>query len=59
MPHLAIAEEQLARFCRKQSIRRLSLFGSMLAGTSPGPSAMEKLVAPVIALANWVTALAS
>ena len=26
---------------------------------SPGPSAVEKPVAPVIALANWVTALAS
>jgi predicted nucleotidyltransferase len=33
MPRLAIEEEQLARFCRKQNIRRLSLFGSMLAGT--------------------------
>jgi predicted nucleotidyltransferase len=28
MPYLAIAEEQLARFCRKRHIRRLALFGS-------------------------------
>jgi uncharacterized protein len=33
MPRLVIADEQLARFCRKQHICRLSLFGSILAGT--------------------------
>jgi predicted nucleotidyltransferase len=44
MPHLAIAEEQLARFCRKQSIRRLSLFGSMLAGTARPDSDVDLLV---------------
>jgi uncharacterized protein len=35
MPLLAISEEQLAQFCQKQRIiRRLSLFGSRLAGTA-------------------------
>jgi len=44
MPHLAIAEEQLARFCRKQHIRRLSLFGSTLAGTARPDSDIDLLV---------------
>jgi uncharacterized protein len=44
MPHLAIAEDQLARFCRKQHIRRLSLFGSTLAGTARPDSDIDLLV---------------
>jgi predicted nucleotidyltransferase len=44
MPHLAIAEEQLAAFCRKQHIRRLSLFGSTLAGTARPDSDIDLLV---------------
>lgn len=44
MPHLAIAEEHLARFCRKQHIRRLSLFGSVLAGTDRPDSDIDLLV---------------
>jgi uncharacterized protein len=44
MPHLAIAEEQLARFCRKQHIRRLSLFGSSLRGTARPDSDIDLLV---------------
>jgi uncharacterized protein len=44
MPHLAIAEEQLAEFCRKQHIRRLSLFGSILAGTGGPDSDIDLLV---------------
>jgi len=44
MPHLAIADEQLARFCRKQHIRRLSLFGSALSGTARPDSDVDLLV---------------
>lgn len=44
MPHLAISEEQLAGFCRKQHIRRLSLFGSTLAGTARPDSDVDLLV---------------
>ena len=44
MPRLAITEEQLARFCRKQHIRRLSLFGSTLAGTAQPESDIDLLV---------------
>lgn len=44
MPHLAIAEEQLARFCRNRHIRRLSLFGSMLGGTTRPDSDIDLLV---------------
>lgn len=44
MPHLAIPEERLARFCRKQHIRRLSLFGSTLAGTARPDSDIDLLV---------------
>src|SRR5690348_13079506 len=44
MRRLAIAEEQLARFCRKQHIRRLFLFGSTLAGTAAPDSDIDLLV---------------
>ena len=44
MPRLAIAEDQLAQFCRKQHIRRLSLFGSTLAGTARPESDIDLLV---------------
>lgn len=44
MPRLPIAQEQLARFCRKQNIRRLSLFGSMLKGTARPDSDIDLLV---------------
>lgn len=44
MLHLAISDEQLARFCRKQHIRRLSLFGSTLAGTARPDSDIDLLV---------------
>jgi predicted nucleotidyltransferase len=44
MPHLEIAEERLAGFCRKQHIRRLSLFGSALAGTARPDSDIDLLV---------------
>jgi predicted nucleotidyltransferase len=44
MPRLAIVEEQLAQFCRKQHIRRLSLFGSTLAGTERPDSDVDLLV---------------
>jgi predicted nucleotidyltransferase len=44
MPTLPISEEQLARFCRKQHIRRLSLFGSTLAGTARPDSDIDLLV---------------
>ena len=44
MPHLAIAEEQLAGFCQRQHIRRLSLFGSTLAGTARPDSDIDLLV---------------
>ena len=44
MPRLPIAQEQLAQFCRKQRIRRLSLFGSMLEGTARPDSDIDLLV---------------
>jgi len=44
MPHLEIAEEHLARFCRKRHIRRLSLFGSTLSGTARPDSDIDLLV---------------
>lgn len=44
MAHLAIPEEQLARFCRRQHILRLSLFGSTLAGTARPDSDIDLLV---------------
>jgi len=44
MPRLAIAEEQLTSFCRKQHIRRLSLFGSTLAGAARPDSDIDLLV---------------
>jgi len=44
MPQLAIAEDQLARFCRRQHIRRLSLFGSALSGTAGPDSDIDLLV---------------
>jgi hypothetical protein len=44
MPHLPIAAEILAQFCRKQHIRRLSLFGSTLAGTARPESDIDLLV---------------
>jgi uncharacterized protein len=44
MAKLAIAEEQLAGFCSEQHIRRLSLFGSVLAGTARPDSDIDLLV---------------
>ena len=44
MPQLHIAQDQLARFCRKQHIRRLSLFGSRLKGTARPDSDVDFLV---------------
>jgi predicted nucleotidyltransferase len=44
MHHLAIAQEQLAQFCRNQHIRRLSLFGSMITGTARPGSDIDLLV---------------
>jgi predicted nucleotidyltransferase len=44
MSHLAIAEEQLDQFCRKQHIQRLSLFGSRLKGTARPDSDIDLLV---------------
>ena len=44
MSPLAIGEEQLAEFCRKQHIRRLSLFGSTFAGTARPDSDIDLLV---------------
>lgn len=44
MPHLTISEEQLARFCQEHHIRRLSLFGSTLAGTARPDSDIDLLV---------------
>ena len=44
MPRLAIAEEKLAGFCRRQHICRLSLFGSTLTGTARPDSDIDLLV---------------
>ena len=44
MPRLAIAREPLEQFCRKQHIRRLSLFGSTLSGTARPDSDIDLLV---------------
>jgi uncharacterized protein len=44
MIHLAIAEKELAQFCRKHHIRRLSLFGSMLTDTAGPDSDIDLLV---------------
>src|SRR3954452_11314805 len=44
MPHLAITEHQLKRFCQAQHIRRLSLFGSTLAGAARPDSDIDLLV---------------
>ncbi len=44
MPHLAISDQQLKRFCQAQHIRRLSLFGSTLAGTARPDSDIDLLV---------------
>jgi predicted nucleotidyltransferase len=44
MTHLVIAEEKLARFCRKRHIRRLALFGSTRKGTARPDSDVDLLV---------------
>ena len=44
MPRLAIPQEQLAAYCRKHHIRRLSLFGSVLTGTARPDSDIDLLV---------------
>lgn len=44
MNHLPVSEEQLAEFCRKHHIRRLSLFGSTLKGTARPDSDVDLLV---------------
>jgi predicted nucleotidyltransferase len=44
MAHLAISDELLKQFCRKQQIRRLSLFGSTLSGTARPDSDVDLLV---------------
>jgi predicted nucleotidyltransferase len=44
IPHLAISEQQLKRFCQAQHIRRLSLFGSTLAGNARPDSDIDLLV---------------
>jgi len=44
MPHLEIAEERLAQFCLKHHISRLSLFGSVVAGTARPDSDIDLLV---------------
>jgi predicted nucleotidyltransferase len=44
MGSLAIAEEQLARFCQRRHIRRLSLFGSTIKGTARPDSDIDLLV---------------
>jgi predicted nucleotidyltransferase len=42
--HISIDDATLAAFCRKHSIRRLSLFGSMLKGTASPESDVDLLV---------------
>lgn len=44
MHHLTIDEEQLAQFCRKHHVRKLSLFGSTLKGTARPDSDVDLLV---------------
>lgn len=44
MRRLAVQTEQLAGFCRDHDIRRLSLFGSTLAGTARPDSDIDLLV---------------
>ena len=44
MPRLAIDEELLAQFCRRNHIRKLSLFGSTLKGTAEPDSDVDFLV---------------
>ena len=44
MARLAIPQEQLARFCRRHHIRKLSLFGSVLKGTDRPGSDIDLLV---------------
>ena len=44
MSRLAIPQEQLAAYCRKHHIRRLSLFGSVLGGTARPDSDVDLLV---------------
>ena len=41
---LAIAPDVVARFCERHHIRRLSLFGSVLAGTARADSDIDILV---------------
>jgi predicted nucleotidyltransferase len=42
--HLAISKSELEHFCRKNGIRRLSLFGSTLKGTARPDSDIDLLV---------------
>lgn len=42
--HLGIDHDELARLCRRHHIRRLSLFGSVLAGTHKPDSDVDLLV---------------
>jgi uncharacterized protein len=44
MPHLAIPQQQMAEFCRRNQIRKLSLFGSVLKGTARPDSDVDMLV---------------
>lgn len=44
MPRLAIDQEQLAQFCQRHHIRKLSLFGSTLKGTARPDSDVDLLV---------------
>ena len=44
MKHLPIDDDALAAFCRRHRIRKLSLFGSVLAGTNRPDSDVDLLV---------------
>lgn len=44
MKRLAIADDELARFCQQHRIRRLALFGSVLKGTARPDSDIDLLV---------------
>ena len=44
MAHLTIPDDQLAQFCQKHHIRKLSLFGSVLKGTARPDSDVDLLV---------------